>query len=204
MVAWNSSGAVEECIQNAVRDGFTPLLLYPGGEAKALDGPTAETEIFDGKLPVLRRLLLVLIDGTWSQARSIIRDSPGLLEATTCAQFTASAQSELHRVRSQPKPHCLSTAEACAQALRLIEPTSTVVRATSHLEAALKRMVDIQTQYAKEQRDARIRKPRQRREQKRVGVRAMRRSVDLLRGCHKWFPAAFSVEDHSVKTEPST
>ncbi|MEI8079272.1 MAG: tRNA-uridine aminocarboxypropyltransferase, partial [bacterium] len=63
---------------------------------------------------------LVVIDGTWRQAKRLLRLNPRL-QALPAVAFTPSHPSE-YRIRKQPAAHCVSTIEALAEALGLIEP----------------------------------------------------------------------------------
>ena len=86
-----------------------------------------------------RKWMLVLIDGTWAQAKRMVRDSPHLSEYTTQVCFQDAAHSAFDAVRKEPDEHCVSTLEACARALRLLEPDSAAVEtAASYLEVSKK------------------------------------------------------------------
>ena len=83
-----------------------------------------------------RKWLLVLIDGTWAQAKRMVRDSPHLSEFTQVC-FQDAAHSAFDAVRREPDEHCVSTLEACVRALRLLEPDSAAVEtAASYLEVS--------------------------------------------------------------------
>jgi len=107
---------------------------------------------------------LVLIDGTWSEAKRIIRRSPEVLEGCQMVQFafdddeedndgniegarngddddddnddltsswpttsksssdtSTNSRSIYHAMRKEPEEHCLSTLEACGEALKILE-----------------------------------------------------------------------------------
>jgi DTW domain-containing protein YfiP/GNAT superfamily N-acetyltransferase len=101
--------------------------------------------------------LLVLIDGTWTQARRMAKNSPLLLEACQQVQFTADSVSLYDAIREEPEPHCLSTLETCAQALKLIEPNPEIAaNATHHLHEALRSLVKVQLQHTSKQNDNNI------------------------------------------------
>ena len=93
--------------------------------------------------------LLVVIDGTWAQAKRIYRQSPSL-RALRPVAFDGAATSALEAMRSEPEAHCVSTVEACARALRLLEPTPAVSGAAAHLDASLRLMVDHQLRSVRE------------------------------------------------------
>lgn len=87
-------------------------LLFPADGARDLDrvGPDE------------RPTALVVLDGTWSQARALVRDHPWL-ERLPRYRLRPRAESR-YRLRKQPAPGCVSTIEAIAQALRILEPTT--------------------------------------------------------------------------------
>jgi DTW domain-containing protein YfiP len=88
--------------------GAPPILLYPGKGARdlALEPPAT---------PVT----LVVIDGTWWQARKILRKSPALASLPRYA-LTPRTPSR-YRIRREPAPECVSTIEAVVEALGLLE-----------------------------------------------------------------------------------
>jgi len=80
-------------------------LLYPGGQE--LDS--------DRELGAL-----VVIDGTWPQAKSLYRRCAWLRELPRYA--LTPRQLSRYRLRREPAPHCVSTIEAIVEALRRLEP----------------------------------------------------------------------------------
>ncbi|MCO4748398.1 MAG: DTW domain-containing protein [Proteobacteria bacterium] len=85
-------------------------LLYPREDAVDLaDIPVSE-----------RPDHLVVLDGTWQQARRLYRDNPWLQELRHVA--LSPAKPSQYRIRKEPAPHCLSTIESIAAALRILEP----------------------------------------------------------------------------------
>ena len=102
-------------------------LLYPHANARRLsDLGTAE-----------RPDQLVVIDGTWHQAKTIYRDV-GQLRQLPCYRLTPS-QPGAYRIRREPDAHSLSTLEATVAALRSLEPETS---GTSQLLAAFHTMVE--------------------------------------------------------------
>jgi DTW domain-containing protein YfiP len=65
-------------------------------------------------------LTLVVIDGTWSQARKLLHLNPALAALPRVA-FTPRQPSD-YRIRRQPAEHCVSTIEALAETLSALEP----------------------------------------------------------------------------------
>lgn len=87
-------------------------LLYPRANAPALtELPAAE-----------RPSQLVIIDGTWHQAKTIVRDV-SQLGRLPCYRLTPSTPGQ-YRIRREPDAHSLSTLEATVAALRALEPAT--------------------------------------------------------------------------------
>ena len=85
-------------------------LLYPQANARSL-----------AELPAAERPdQLVIVDGTWHQARTIVRDVPQLLDLP-CYRL-APATPGRYRIRREPDAEGLSTLEATVAALQLLEP----------------------------------------------------------------------------------
>eukprot|EP00977_Amphora_coffeiformis_P000822 scaffold175_cov177-Amphora_coffeaeformis.AAC.24 len=150
-------------IREAVSEGNRLLLLFPGEEVLSLDSPhNDERRVTDEEhrgsdsttkaIPTDdRKVVLILVDGTWTQAGRMIRNSPELLEVCQRVQFTSVSESIYHAVRKEPKRHCISTLEACSRALTLLEPHNpNVTVASKHLYGALRQLVRIQLQHNKD------------------------------------------------------
>ena len=86
----------------------TPILLYPGPGAKDL---LAE--------PPPGPVTLIAVDGTWSQAKTIVRDNP-ILQALPRYAFVAPEASH-YRIRKEPSDEYCSTIEALMHALGALE-----------------------------------------------------------------------------------
>lgn len=99
----------EELPQLLAQPGYRACLLFPGEEAVEL---TAQTQ---GELP----LLLVVPDGTWRKARKLLHLNPALASLPRVA-LPAGAQSR-YRLRKAPAEGALSTIEAIATALDVLE-----------------------------------------------------------------------------------
>jgi DTW domain-containing protein YfiP len=85
-------------------------LLYPREDAVDL-----------AEIPVEQRPdHLVVLDGTWQQARRLYRDNPWLRELRHVS--LSPEKPSQYRIRKEPAPHCLSTIESIAAALRILEP----------------------------------------------------------------------------------
>lgn len=110
---------------NAVLDSpdLYPVVLFPG--ENAINISIAKDELFarvaETTSASTRRLCIFAIDGTWSQARSMLRASPRL-DALPKISFTPEGTSQ-YRVRRQPKPICLSTIESVHRVIQILDPS---------------------------------------------------------------------------------
>jgi hypothetical protein len=105
-----------------------PILLYPG----------------DGAIDVSRHppdepVTLVVVDGTWWQARKIIRKNPRLAALPRYA-FTPDVPSQ-YRIRKEPADTCVSTIEALVHVLGVLEGEPARLRP---LLVPFARMIDVQ------------------------------------------------------------
>jgi DTW domain-containing protein YfiP len=92
----------------ALADDREVLLLYPSRDAVSL-----------GDLePGLERTLIV-IDGTWSQARNVVNHTPAL-RGVKRVRLPPGAKSR-YRIRMQPRAECVSSLEAAVRALTILE-----------------------------------------------------------------------------------
>lgn len=82
--------------------------------------PSSESVDLDQLSPDQRPSQLVVIDGTWSQAKSLVRALPQL-QSLPCYKL-APAQPGQYRIRLEPTDTSLSTVEATVAALRSLEP----------------------------------------------------------------------------------
>lgn len=104
-------------------------LLYPSTNAPVLN------DLADEKRPSQ----LVIIDGTWHQAKTIVRDVPQLRNLP-CYRL-APASPGNYRIRREPNAQSLSTVEATVAALRALEPGT---GGLDQLLSAFHKMVDMQ------------------------------------------------------------
>lgn len=88
------------------------ILLYPTSKAVDIQymQPVRENE---------KAYNLVLIDGTWPQAKAIYNNSP-ILHGIKQVKLMMGENSE-YVIRTQPTEGCLSTLETAARALRILE-----------------------------------------------------------------------------------
>ncbi len=109
-----------ESVQALLRDPQNHcMLLYPGVTAVNLSDPTgAEFPVLAARL-AHRRLVVILLDATWSGARKMLRLSPSL-QRLPRIMFTPSAPSR-YVIKQQPQAGCLSTLEAVHELLLVLE-----------------------------------------------------------------------------------
>jgi DTW domain-containing protein YfiP len=109
--------------------GLAPFLLHPGPGSLNPQDPEV------GRILGGRRMLMLVPDGTWRQARQILRFNPHL-----------AALPRLVTYRRQPAEGCLSTLEAVHQALLGLQAfcPSGPPRALHAMKAILRHVVDEQ------------------------------------------------------------
>jgi DTW domain-containing protein len=100
--------AADPVVQEALQEPPT-YLLFPGPDACPLE-----------QLPRDRPVTLVVVDGTWWQARKLLRLNP-VLAALPRVAFRPRRPSG-YLIRRQPADFCLSTIEALAETLETLEP----------------------------------------------------------------------------------
>ena len=108
-------------------------LLYPAADAISLSDLCAAD----------RPDQLIMIDGTWDQAKTIVRDVPQL-HGLPCYRLTPSTPGQ-NRIRREPNAHSLSTLEATVEALRALEPETVGL---DQLLAAFHKMVEDQLEHS--------------------------------------------------------
>lgn len=108
--------------------GPKPALLYPTPDARALEDLDA----------ISRPDTLVVLDGTWPQARKLYRDNPRL-QSLPKVRLDPERPGR-YRIRRAPRAHQLSTVEAVAAALDRLDPDCDAER----LVDAFERMIDAQ------------------------------------------------------------
>ena len=75
-----------------------------------------------------RSYVLVVIDGTWREAKKMYQRSPALQNlAAIHLDLTAIERKSEYVVRTQPTDQCLSTVEIVAHTVEILESDSTVV-----------------------------------------------------------------------------
>jgi len=105
----------DESVQALIRDPASyPVLLYPGEQARNLSAGGLTAGEMGG-----RRLVVLMLDATWSGARKMLRLSPSL-QRLPRIMFTPSAPSR-YIIKQQPQAGCLSTLEAVHELLLVLE-----------------------------------------------------------------------------------
>ncbi len=120
-------------------------LLYPSPESREVSSLAASE----------RPDHIVLVDGTWHQAKKLVREVDSLRSLPRVC-LTPDAPSE-YRIRRQPRADCLSTIEATVALLRVLEPDT---HGLDGILVAFRRMVDRQIERSKQAPARRVRAPR--------------------------------------------
>jgi DTW domain-containing protein YfiP len=140
-VRWDESVPLARALADATHP---PILLYPGEGAKDIL-----------REPPAGPVTLVVVDGTWSQAKSVVRDNP-VLQALPRYAFSAPELSQ-YRIRKEPRDEYVSTIEALMFVLGALEGEPERFRA---LLDPLNAMVDLQLAHQAAHPRARPRHPR--------------------------------------------
>jgi hypothetical protein len=156
-VRWAGSAALTRALSHPARPA---VLLYPG-----------EGAIDVANHPPPGPVTLVVVDGTWWQARKVIRENPEL-SALPRYTFTPPTPSE-YRIRKEPDATCVSTIEALVHVLGVLEGDRERFYA---LLAPFRAMIDAQIACAQRFDQARIRHER--------GPRPPRRRLPLALLAH--------------------
>ena len=96
--------------------GNLNVVLFPGSDAYSLPERVEDLRTLTGE----RKLVVFVIDGTWSLAKGMLRRSPRIASLPKVC-FTPERPSQ-YKVRKQPAPHCLSTIEAVHSLVRALNP----------------------------------------------------------------------------------
>lgn len=156
-VGYNFEPNQLQIVNDFLEKGRKPLLLFPGNDAVSLDGSNVSNDSDVDKSNIAKKInserleklksesqLLIVLDGTWAEAKRMLMQSPNLVSKCQQVQFTAEQKSIYDVVRPEPEKHCISTLEACAHALLLLEPDESKERAQyvkEQLESSMKYMV---------------------------------------------------------------
>lgn len=124
-VRWGEHAALAAALGDPARP---PILLYPGAGAKDIL-----------REPPVGPVTLVVVDGTWSQAKTVVRDNP-ILHALPRYAFAAPEPSR-YRIRKEPRIEYCSTIEALMHVLGALEGQPERFRA---LLEPMRAMIDAQ------------------------------------------------------------
>jgi len=94
---------------------YFPVLLYPGAASRNLSKGELAIDALGG-----RRLLVVLLDATWSCARKMLKLSR-CLQALPRISFDPVTAVSRYVIKQQPQEGCLSTLEATHELLLALE-----------------------------------------------------------------------------------
>lgn len=126
----------------AISDPARPaVLLWPGPDARDLAAD-----------PPAGPVTLVVVDGTWFTAKKLVRLNPAV--AALPRYGLSPARPSEYRIRREPRAECLSTIEALAHALGVLEGDAEAYRA---MMRPFRAMVDVQVDFK-----ARVGRPRDR------------------------------------------
>lgn len=104
-VRWGESAALQAAIGDPARPA---ILLYPGKGARDIL-----------REPPAGPVTLVVVDGTWSQAKTVVRDNP-ILQRLPRYAFATPEPSQ-YRIRKEPNTEVVSTIEALMHVLGALE-----------------------------------------------------------------------------------
>jgi len=103
---WSGSRVLARALSDPARPA---VLLYPGAGARDAVASPPTTPV-----------TLIVVDGTWSNTKKVLRENPELAALGRYA-LSPTSPSE-YRIRSEPKTGYVSTIEAIAQVLAAWEP----------------------------------------------------------------------------------
>lgn len=133
-IAWQDSAVLERAVSDPSRPA---ALLYPGEGA------------FDVvKDPPKGPITLIVVDGTWWQAKKLVQKNPLLANLPRYA-FTPEAPSE-YRIRREPRESYVSTIEALSLVLGALEGDPERFRA---MLVPFRKMIDTQIEHTEKFRD---------------------------------------------------
>lgn len=115
----------------------SPYVLYPGETSLNLDDEQRKLE---------ERPLIIVIDGTWSQAKSMLNRSTKLRNLPRIS-FVPRTTSD-YRFKRQPRPECLSSVEGVHRVIEILSPPAS--RAHDRMIEIFQSMVTFQLKQAAE------------------------------------------------------
>lgn len=129
-------------------EALFPLILFPS--PRALDLNTATPASLRAFVPEGKTPWLIVVDGTWTTAKTILRQSPGLM-TLPAIRFTPDRPALYGRLRKEPRAECWSTLEAIHHVIDRFDALALVPapagRAHDQLLTTLAKIVDAQAAY---------------------------------------------------------
>ena len=103
---WWTSPTKNDILAEAFSDkNNPPLLMYPGENSEDI------TYYSPSNNPNITKKTLIIIDGTWVEAKKILRRSPSLIEQSKLVQFSDSIESLITPIRRGNTNSFMSTLE---------------------------------------------------------------------------------------------
>ncbi|PMV23522.1 MULTISPECIES: tRNA-uridine aminocarboxypropyltransferase [unclassified Pseudomonas] len=127
-----------QLVVGEVFDDLATLLNPPGYQARLLF-PSDDAQPLQRYAPDEQPMLLVVPDGTWRKARKLLYLNP-LLAALPRVTLMGDAVSR-YRLRKAPGPGALSTVEAIAQALQVLEAPASFELLLRPFDALIERQI---------------------------------------------------------------
>jgi DTW domain-containing protein YfiP/uncharacterized SAM-binding protein YcdF (DUF218 family) len=116
---------LDDALDAALRDTRASALLFPSAASTPLDGGEGDDGAAAREAPragASTISTLLLVDGTWKQAKQMVQRSAACLDAVPRVMLATAVEGMYAGLRSEPRKHCVSTLEAAARALRALEP----------------------------------------------------------------------------------
>jgi DTW domain-containing protein len=120
---------------------LAPVVLYPSVNSRPLTADLAGCPPVGTRADHHRELCLIVLDGTWSQARKMAQRIPGLT-ALPFVRLPDDAASRFH-LRKPPRPGYLGTAEALALALEILGEPGPAARLLEALEQVARHVLRV-------------------------------------------------------------
>lgn len=145
--AFNTARIVRKALRNCLlitdQTSHFNLLELPLSEHTGVLYPGADAQLLSDVSPDQRPEQLIILDGTWHHAKTMMRQVPFL--QTLPRYVLQPAEPSNYRIRKEPTEQSLSTLEAVVQALQMLEPETLGM---PELLKAFDTMVDTQIQQA--------------------------------------------------------
>jgi len=124
-------------------------------ERTALLYPSPDVPELGDLAPQDRPQHIVVVDGTWGHAHSLLRGTPSL--AALPRFRLAPVVESRYRIRKEPRAECVSTIEAIILALQILEPET---QGLNELLGAFEHMIDKQIELHASRNKPRIKRPK--------------------------------------------